>query len=87
MHLVDNAWLLSDEARSVLDAFGFDYTTTRMGIYHLPGWSYTRSPSPVYSVRSRWRRTMSLVLNRTQFIAFSQIPLLRLSLHPVDAMA
>ena len=41
----------------------------------------------VRGVRSRWRRTMSLVLNRTQFIAFSQIPLLRLSLHPVDAMA
>jgi hypothetical protein len=29
---------------------------------------------------------MSFVLNRTQLATFSQIPLLRLSLHPVDAM-
>jgi hypothetical protein len=37
-------------------------------------------------VRSQWRRTMSLLLNRTQLAAFGEIPLLRLSLRPVDAM-
>jgi hypothetical protein len=80
------AWLLGEESRSALAEFSFEYTTTRTGFYRLPDWSFTRSPTLVYSVRSPWRRAMSLVLNRTQLAAFSQIPLLRLSLHPVDAM-
>jgi uncharacterized protein len=80
------AWLLSEGARTALSDFSFTYTTVRSGVYHLPDWRFTRSPSLVYSVRSPWRRTLSQAFNRRQLGAQDDAPLLRLSLHPVDAM-
>jgi uncharacterized protein len=64
---------------------GFAYTTTRSGIYRLPDWTHTLSPSLVCTVRSAWRRSMSQALNAASFALAQRGRLLRLSLHPVDA--
>jgi uncharacterized protein len=83
------AWLLGRGARLALSSptrgAGFAYTTTRNGVYRLPDWQYTFSPSLVCSVRSAWRRAMSQALNAATFAAARRGRLLRLSLHPVDA--
>ena len=83
------AWLLGRGARIALSTrpvgAGFAYTTTRGGIYRLPDWEYTFSPSLVCTVRSAWRRSMSQALNAATFALARRGGLLRLSLHPVDA--
>jgi len=83
------AWLLGRGARTALShragRAGFAYTTTRSGIYRLPDWAWTFSPSLVCTVRSAWRRSMSQALNAATFALARRSPLLRLSLHPVDA--
>jgi uncharacterized protein len=83
------AWLLGRGARIALSnrtsGTGFAYTTTRSGIYRLPDWRYTLSPSLVCTVRSAWRRSMSQALNAATFALAQRSRLLRLSLHPVDA--
>jgi uncharacterized protein len=79
------AWLLGRGARIALARGGFAYTTTRSGIYRLPDWTYTFSPSLVCTVRSAWRRSMSQALNAATFALARRGPVLRLSLHPVDA--
>jgi uncharacterized protein len=82
-------WLLGPGARIALSRLaggaGFAYTTTRGGLYRLPDWQYTFSPSLVCTVRSAWRRSMSQALNAATFAAARRGRLLRLSLHPVDA--
>jgi predicted deacetylase len=82
---VSPAWLLGAEARAALGRFKIAYTTTRGGIYRLPGWRFTRSPSLVYSVGAAWRHWMSESLNRAVLPLARRGELLRLSLHPVDA--
>ncbi len=79
------AWLLGKGARAALAQTGYAYTTTRGGLYRLPDWQYTRSPSLVYTVRKPWRRAMSLALNRATLALARRGPLLRLALHPADA--
>lgn len=84
------AWLPGRGCRVALSRMtsglaGFAYTTTRSGVYRLPDWRYTFSPSLVCTVRSAWRRSMSQSLNAASFALASRGPLLRLSLHPVDA--
>jgi uncharacterized protein len=82
---VPPAWLLGRGARTALSRSGLAYTTTRGGVYRLPDWRYTFSPSLVYTVRSPWRRAMSQALNAATYAAARRGRLLRLSLHPVDA--
>ncbi len=84
---VPPAWLLGPGARIALSRMTgtFAYTTTRSGVYRLPGWHYTFSPSLVCSVRSAWRRSMSQALNAATWAAARRARLLRVSLHPVDA--
>jgi predicted deacetylase len=77
------AWLAGSGARSALGGFPFAYTTTRTGIYRLPSWEFTFSPSLVYSVGAAWRHAMSESLNGLALAATRN--LLRVSLHPVDA--
>ncbi len=78
------AWL-PGPARAVLADFPFAYTTTRTGIYRLPEWQFTWSPSLVYSVGSRWRPALSESLDRLVSSLTSSRELVRVSLHPVDA--
>jgi len=83
------AWLLGRGARIALSQLageaGFAYTTTRGGVYRLPDWRYTLSPSLVCTVRTAWRRAMSRGLNAATYAAARRGRVLRLSLHPVDA--
>jgi uncharacterized protein len=86
---VPPAWLLGRGARVALSGLaggaGFAYTTTRSGVYRLPDWQYTFSPSLVCTVRTPWRRSVSRALNAATFALARRAALLRLSLHPVDA--
>lgn len=79
------AWLLGPEAREALSRFKLAYTTTRLGLYRLPSWEFTRAPSLVYSVGAGWRHAMSEATNRLMYPLAGRHGLLRLSLHPVDA--
>jgi predicted deacetylase len=79
------AWLLGPAAREALSRFNLAYTTTRLGLYRLPSWEFTRAPSLVYSVGAGWRHAMSEAANRLMYPFAGGHGLLRLSLHPVDA--
>jgi uncharacterized protein len=80
---VPPAWLLGAGARAALGRFGFSYTTTRTGLYRLPSWQFTWSPSLVFSVGAAWRHAMACSFDR---LALASSPgVLRISLHPVDA--
>ncbi|HEY5036574.1 MAG TPA: polysaccharide deacetylase family protein [Chthoniobacterales bacterium] len=78
------AWLLGTEAeRAAIDA-GMTYTTTLRRVRDFVARSEVVSQSLVYSVRSEWRRGVSLGWNRWLFARLTKNPLLRLSLHPPD---
>jgi len=79
------AWLPGPGGRTALPRLPFSYTTTRTGIYRLPAWSFTWSPTLVYSVGAGWRHAMSDSLDRIVLAATRNNDLLRVSLHPVDA--
>lgn len=79
------AWLPGAAGRSLLGRFPFSYTTTRTGIYRLPEWDFTWSPSLVYSVGAPWRHAMSEALDAMVLATARHNDLLRVSLHPVDA--
>ncbi len=78
------AWLLGAEAqRAAIDA-GFRYTTTLRTVRDFSAGEEFVSQSLVYSVRSGWRRVMSLAWNRGLFRRLTSNPLLRLGIHPPD---
>jgi hypothetical protein len=78
------AWLLGPEAeRAVIDA-GLIYTTTLRRVRDFVARHEFASQSLVYSVRSSWRRGVSLGWNRWLFSRLRHHDLLRLSLHPPD---
>lgn len=78
------AWLLGIEAeRAVVDA-GLRYTTSLREVRDFASGSTFVSQSLVYSVRSGWRRGMSLAWNRSLFHRLTSNPLLRLGIHPPD---
>ncbi len=78
------AWLLGAEAeRAAIDA-GMSYTTTLRTVKDFARHRTVASQSLVYSVRSGWRRTMSLAWNRSLFRRLTNNPLLRLGIHPPD---
>jgi len=78
------AWLLGAEAeRAALDE-GFAYTTRLGGFLDLRTGAWTASQSLVYSVRSGWRRTISLGWNAWLARRLQSNPLARLGLHPPD---
>jgi predicted deacetylase len=78
------AWLLSDAGESALRESGCEYTTRLREVIDLRTGHRTKSQSLVWSVRSGWRRAMSLVWNATLFRMLGANPLLRISIHPVD---
>lgn len=78
------AWLLGAGAERAARAAGFKYTTRLGGVSRLDRAETWPSQSLVWSVRSRWRRVMSLAWNASLFDRLRENPLLRLGLHPPD---
>ncbi len=78
------AWLLSAEAGHAARAAGFRYTTTLSEIRNLTTGAAHRSQSLVYSVRSGWRRMVSLGWNRFLSARLQDNPVTRLGIHPPD---
>ncbi|MGE5522625.1 MAG: DUF2334 domain-containing protein [Rhodospirillaceae bacterium] len=79
------AWLMSRGTWDALPAFDFTYTTT-LGRFHLLRARRSLSAlSLVYSARSAWRRSTSVIWNSTLVRAQRNAPLVRLGLHPADA--
>jgi predicted deacetylase len=78
------AWLLGDEAERAARNLGFAYTTRLGGVLDLRSGDYTASQSLVYSVRSAWRRVVSLWWNAWLASRLRKNPLARLGLHPPD---
>ena len=78
------AWLLGSEAERAVRDEGFAYTTRLGGVLDLRSGARTVSQSLVYSVRSGWRRTLSLGWNSLLAARLRRNPLMRLGLHPPD---
>ena len=78
------AWLLGAEAERAAIAAGMKYTATLRTVRDFTDGQTFTSQSLVYSVRSAWRRTMSLAWNRSLFRSLTNNPLLRLGIHPPD---
>jgi predicted deacetylase len=78
------AWLLGREAeRAVADA-EMEYTTRLSRIHDLRSGASYPARSLVYSVRSSWRRTVSLAWNDLLTRRLHDSPVARVSLHPPD---
>ena len=78
------AWLLSHEAEAALRDCGCEYTTRLGSVLDLRHARLHPSQSLVWSVRSAWRRNLSLAWNALLFRRLAANPLLRISIHPVD---
>ena len=78
------AWLLGEEAETVLREMEIEYTTRLGSVLDLRTGTTHRSQSLVWSVRSSWRRVTSLVWNAFLFRRLANSPLMRISVHPVD---
>ncbi len=79
------AWLLSAEAEAALRELGIEYTTRLTTVTALSeNTPPVASQSLVWSVRSRWRRVVSLGWNALLFRFLAPNPLMRISIHPVD---
>jgi len=78
------AWLLSGEAESALRDLQCEYTTRLGSVLDLRTGRTVASQSLVWSVRSAWRRQMSLAWNALLFRRLQTNSLMRISIHPVD---
>ncbi len=78
------AWLLGAGSERAARAAGFIYTTRLGNVSRLDGSAVWPSQSLVWSVRSGWRRAMSLVWNGVLFHRLRRNPLLRIGIHPPD---
>lgn len=78
------AWLLSTEAEAALRDAHCEYTTRLGSVLDLRAERTFSSQSLVWSVRSAWRRQMSLAWNALLFKRLAANPLMRISIHPVD---
>lgn len=78
------AWLLGTGAERAARSAGFQYTTRLGHVSRLDGSATWPSQSLVWSVRSGWRRAMSLVWNGLLFHRLRDNPLMRIGVHPPD---
>jgi predicted deacetylase len=78
------AWLLSKAGEKALIELGLLYTTRLGGVVNLATGKTHNSQSMVYSVRSGWRRQVSLQWNASLYRRLTPNPLLRIGIHPVD---
>jgi uncharacterized protein len=78
------AWLLSPQGEKAARDAGMEYTTRLRTVLDLRSGQSFPARSLVYSVRNRWRRSVSLAWNRALFQTMTDHQLLRLSIHPPD---
>lgn len=78
------AWLLGEEAERAVKDAGFGYTTRLKNFKDLASGEETLSQSLVWSVRSGWRRRVSLWWNASLYKRLASAPLMRVGLHPPD---
>jgi predicted deacetylase len=78
------AWLLGAEAELAVKSAGFEYTTRLRNFKDLITDREIASRSLVWSVRSGWRRVLSLCWNALLARRLWEAPLLRIGLHPAD---
>lgn len=83
---VPPAWLLGDGGWRALRASGLLYTTTWRHFHFLQHAAPVEAPSLVYSSRNAWGRALSRHAVRWAGIGQRNAPLVRLSLHPRDAL-
>jgi predicted deacetylase len=79
------AWLLSAAGENALRELGWEYTTRLRTVVDLRSDETIASQSLVWSARSAWRRRTSVWWNATLSRLLEPNPLLRISVHPVDA--
>ncbi|MGZ3253182.1 MAG: DUF2334 domain-containing protein [Burkholderiaceae bacterium] len=80
------AWLLGQESWNTLLEFPFKYTTTMRCFHVLPERTTIHSPSLVYSARNFWLKQISFARNSFIYRSFQHAPILRIGLHPNDAL-
>jgi uncharacterized protein len=78
------AWLLGQEAEMAVRKAGFTYTTRLQNFKDLNSGREDASQSLVWSVRSGWRRVVSLKWNAYLAGKLTSNPLFRVGLHPPD---
>lgn len=80
------AWLLGAEAERAARDAEMEYTTRLTTVRDLRTGENFRARSLVYSVRSEWRRVVSLGWNAMLGQVLRETPLLRVGIHPPDVM-
>lgn len=83
---VPPAWLLSEGAWQALGDFPFAYTTTWRRFHLLPRGAALHAPALVYAARNRGGRLLSPPLASALALGLRRAPLVRLALHPRDAL-
>ena len=83
---VPPAWLLGDGGWRALRASGLLYATTWRHFHFLQHAAALEAPSLVYSSRNAWGRALSRQAVRWAASGQRNAPLVRLSLHPRDAL-
>ena len=78
------AWLLGAAAERAAAEADMEYTTHLTGVRDLRSGKDFRARTLVYSVRSDWRRVVSLVWNGALCRHLAGAPLARVSIHPSD---
>ena len=78
------AWLLSGLARRAVSDLGFPYTTYLHGVELLPSGVRIYAPSVVFSLRSAWRKGVSLSGAPLWYLVNRRAAVLRLAVHPDD---
>jgi uncharacterized protein len=80
------AWLSNDDTWHALRESPLNYATTRDALILLEGMRQIRAPVITVSARSRWRRVASRIWLRALCRSTASAPLLRVALHPADAL-
>lgn len=78
------AWLLGEAGETALKRASIRYTTRLGNVLDLETGEAHASQSMVYSVRSGWRRVVSLAWNAFLYSRLRKNPLLRIGIHPPD---
>ena len=78
------AWLLGSAAERAATEAEMEYTTRLTGVRDLRSGDDFPARTLVYSVRSGWRRTASMVWNAALARQLAGAPLARVSIHPPD---
>ncbi len=83
---VPPAWLASRGTYEALCATTLRYTSTHAALITLPDQRRIAAPCLTASTRSVWRRSCSRIWLRTMSLLWARSPLLRIGLHPDDAL-